>query len=854
MARTAALFTKRIIMKGDRCMKKVLSVLLCAALLLSVAPAALAYPNQGKTYDVTRPEGRDYFPSDISQLPVVEGLNDLFEFLDPSLGTNGRVETAEDWQARRAEIADLVQYYYLGYKQPTKAENVAVSKYLKVKPGNFWLGVAEEINETEEPFFGDDTLCGGMYITVTNPDTGVSADIYATGIYIPQYTENAELKAGETNIKAPYPVILGVGGGISAQQRNEVLKRGYAIVNLNTASAYTDTTWSAEGDNAKYRTGAYTTLYPFDPNVYEYNSGALMGWAWGISRIIDAMENGAYAGLVDPSRTVVTGVSRNGKAALIAAAFDERIDIAAPCDPGQTGTASYRYTDQGQLFNYQTPNGMTRNYARNEKPTNVLTDSEAHWVNSKAEDFRFNVTSLPFDAHSVEALVAPRPMITFSGEEFDWLGSPSTVLTMTAVKEVYDFLGAGDDVAVRMHDGAHALQNRDVAFVLAIMDREFRNGGEGKLVVEDVYPEFDPPTVGAGEYDAIAEFSLYPYEVDSSYIQWAAPCNDVLWVEDELITAGMETRITAHSDADTVTLTLPDGTALTQKVLGGVAVFGLTKEQAQAGRYAVTSHSDKNSKTVYFQGMSIANALRHGITSNNSGGATSPIYGFTSRIDQSALELYVDGAKVAVSSNESTTDGYALDYGFKVESFLPDYSVVTAKNLKLAALPGYTLEVSFDKALYQSMEPTGSSSDDARERPSWASDNTMLSAAGTWPVVPNTLADDKVRAQLPATKTAFDTAVSFSFDEKALTAGDKAFTIGFSEPVNKNEFGIAMNFATSWTLDWNADCTAVTVTIADKLAQGQACSLYLFRLRDAENNMIGQNGLAGPIGAAFTVQ
>ena len=836
-------------------MKKILLSVLCLLCTLCLCTTALAYPNQGKTYDVTKPEGRDYFPSDIADLPVSEGLNDLFQFLNPELGTDGRVVTAEDWEARRAEIADLIQYYYLGYKQPTSPENVSVRQYLRITPG-YWEFTSEgfrivpdDIYEVDEPFYGDDTQTGGMYITITNPDTGVSADIYVSSVYVPRYTESAELAPGETNIPGPYPVILGMGGSISANARSEVLKRGYAIVNLNTGSVYSDSTWNDESPdgNAKYRSGAYTTLYPFDPAVYEYNSGALMGWAWGMSRVIDAIAGGAYDGVLDANRTLVTGVSRNGKAALIAAAFDERICICAPSDPGQTGSASYRYTNQGQLFNYRTPNAMNRVYARNEKPNNVLENSEAHWVNSKAEDFRYNVTSLPFDAHSVEALIAPRPLMLFTGEEFDWLGSPSSVLCISAASEVYDFLGASGNIGVRVHDGAHALQDRDVAYMLAIMDREFRRGGEGDLIVEDVYPTTNPPSNGAGTYASIADFSASPYEIDSSYIQWSNPGRHTLWVEQELLTAGLPAEVIAHSDASEVTLTLPDGTALTAPVADGIAAFAL--EDVPQGRFTVTAMGDKDAKTVHFQSMSLSDALRHGITSNNTNGAEHPIYGFTSRVDADSLEMYADGVKLETSVNEATADGWVLDYGAKVETTVT-YDVMTLKHLKLAALPTYTLEVSFDKALYMTMEPAGSATDDARERPSWAPSDSTVSANAIWPIYPNNLEDDGVREPLPATPTAFDTTLTFS----GVSAETGAFTISFSEPVNPREFGIAMDFAEHWELNWTEDAQQVTVTIADPLTAGDTGSVIIFRLRDLDNNMIGQDGIAGPICAQVTVE
>ena len=122
----------------------------------------------------------------------------------------------------------------------------------------------------------------------------------------------------------------------------------------------------------------------------------------------------------------------------------------------------------------------------------------------------------------------------------------------------------------------------------------------------------------------------------------------------------------------------------------------------------------------------------------------------------------------------------------------------------------------------------------------------------TVPTDSNTLEDDGVRAPLAATPTAFKAEITFATDD--LTAESKSFVISFSEPVNPNEFGIAMDFAENWTLDWAEDKTAVTVNFDGALASGQEGSVIIFRLRDAENNMIGQNGIAGPVANQFTVK
>jgi hypothetical protein len=75
--------------------------------------------------------------------------------------------------------------------------------------------------------------------------------------------------------------------------------------------------------------------------------------------------------------------------------------------------------------------------------------------------------------HEVAALIAPRPLLAFTGENFEWVNPVSTAATMAAVREVYEFLGAGDDVALIVRDGAHANQDRDLPFMIAVMDRAF---------------------------------------------------------------------------------------------------------------------------------------------------------------------------------------------------------------------------------------------------------------------------------------------------------------------------------------------------------------------------------------------
>ena len=73
-------------------------------------------------------------------------------------------------------------------------------------------------------------------------------------------------------------------------------------------------------------------------------TGALMAWAWGVSRLIDAIEKTPEV-RIDAKHLAVTGCSRNGKGALAAGAFDERIALTIPQESGSGGAASWRVSD-----------------------------------------------------------------------------------------------------------------------------------------------------------------------------------------------------------------------------------------------------------------------------------------------------------------------------------------------------------------------------------------------------------------------------------------------------------------------------------------------------------------------------
>ncbi|MCR8660179.1 S-layer homology domain-containing protein [Paenibacillus endoradicis] len=742
---------------------------------------------------------RDIFPQNITDLPKSPGLNDLFQFLDPDAGTNGRVETNDDWLERREELKDLIQYYYYGIKYPTPKSAITVNI---------------QTNQVNVTIKDNDRTVTGSLGSITVPSG--------------------------TAPEGGWPVIIAFGFGQTAM----AIQNGYAVISVSN--------WGGS------RTGNYYNLYPFNPYEHDFNTGSIMTAAWTVSRIIDAMEISAEAngGInqwnMNPYKSITTGVSINGKYALMSAAMDDRVGAAAPVDSGQSGVSSFRYTAEGKLFYYDSP--IDKIYRRNQKGLNSIQYSgESFWMGlGTASGFHLqtDMDYLPFDAHAVEALMAPRPLIAFAADNnFDWTTPPASVMAMSAAKEVYEFLGS-DNIAVRVRDGAHAIQDRDVPFMIAVMDKEF-NGKP--LEVKNLYPNSNPPSYGTGTYDKISDMMISPYDVDSSYIRWSRPGKYTLWTENEIVSEGSPATIMIHSDDTKVKLTIldtnnkPTEDTWTADVVNGTAVFNLTDKQVKIGRYEITTvGTAKDSKTVYFQGIDLATALRHGTARNDNGAAV--MYGFTSKINKDLVEVYADGNRLTQSFQEDTEQAWILNYGVTTNPnennriLNNTFNVVTLKKLQMDAMPGSTFEISIDKSKLANNQETVSWNASAVAQ--------KIGPQPDWPPYPNSQNDDGTRPLLPVTTTNFSSEITFSLNDlEVLNTGD-TLEITFDEPMHKGDFGIGFDFSDDFTLMWAEDNKSVEVTFNNvTIDNGEVGNIYIMRLRDANGNMI-----AAPIHHSFTLK
>ena len=130
---------------------------------------------------------------------------------------------------------------------------------------------------------------------------------------------------------------------------------------------------------------------PLHPPLRRRDEAEIFGGYRGGHAVVEERDDAPGCVDVDASRIAVVGHSRNGKTALLAGAFDERIAIVIPLQAGCGGTAPSRTSD-----------------TRAESVKRINT-SFPHWFDGNFKKFNDDPSKLPFDQHCLIALCAPRP-------------------------------------------------------------------------------------------------------------------------------------------------------------------------------------------------------------------------------------------------------------------------------------------------------------------------------------------------------------------------------------------------------------------------------------------------------------
>jgi endo-1,4-beta-xylanase len=238
--------------------------------------------------------------------------------------------------------------------------------------------------------------------------------------------------------------------------------RGYAGVQYDPSLAASDNS---------FRTGAFFRLYPYyEKGNPDAPRGVLLAWAWGVSKILDALEAGAGEELhINPSLSLVGGVSRWGKSAAVAGAYDERIRVTIPSCSGLGGTAVFRTDNSGKTYDLSGLGGPSAwvNESINEPFAN-LKGGEGYWFCGNFAAIA-SAEHLPVDQHMLCALAAgpDRHLIMVTGITSEgWNNTEGQCLAWRASQPVWDLLGVGEHNNLLIHLDGHAILPSDMEVVL----------------------------------------------------------------------------------------------------------------------------------------------------------------------------------------------------------------------------------------------------------------------------------------------------------------------------------------------------------------------------------------------------
>lgn len=384
------------------------------------------------------------------EMELHKGIPDVFTFLDGST-----VENPTDWDRRAKEIRQLYAYYMYGPLPNMSKEKVSYS-----------LGDCQERKELlmmpDQSEISVEVKVVPLRIKITNQGRKSSFDAYVClpadlpkEKRYPVYMEMTFVWPGRT-LDVSYNAYYAAS-------------RGYASICYNPCDV--------AADNST-RTGTFYDVYPYGEK-WEEQTGVLAAWGWGASKILDVLEDGLAMELeLSATNTILAGVSRYGKATLLAGACDKRIKVVVPACSGAGGAAMYRYKSEGRTYDFATlglmnEDGSTTHYTtQNEALGNLQSNNLKHWFNDRFLEFEC-VEQFPFDQHHLAALVADEDRYLFFisgmlGE--DWVNPAAASLTYAATRKVYEFLGITEQVCLCEHLNGHAVLLSDMVKLLDFCD------------------------------------------------------------------------------------------------------------------------------------------------------------------------------------------------------------------------------------------------------------------------------------------------------------------------------------------------------------------------------------------------
>jgi endo-1,4-beta-xylanase len=358
------------------------------------------------------------------------------------------------------------------------------------------LGEDPKAKEKPSGFPNPFEVIGGELVKIKIEARGRKAE-FIVHAYLPKEEDRRKYPKGSPFIICMHPI----------QPKDYILLQGYALFFLEGRQIASD-------DMAHQ--GAFYDVYPYGADEAE-QTGVLMAWAWGASKVLDAI----YAGLdkefsLDADASMVTGVSRCGKATAVCGAFDQRFRMTIPACSGAGGLALYNFVSEGKTYDLRKVGAPAEyTYGKNEPLDCLQSEAERGWFNDRFLQYK-EPAEIPMEQENLPILAMDQRRYYFiiaacTGE--DWVNAPAMWECYKRANIAYEAEGLGDHLVLNFHKVGHAVLQEDAEKFIPYFNQMYY-GWETGVKIDDL-----KTTVFAGQEDGNAPIlRLRPYKKSDSQL------------------------------------------------------------------------------------------------------------------------------------------------------------------------------------------------------------------------------------------------------------------------------------------------------------------------------------------------
>ena len=374
-------------------------------------------------------------------------------------GADSQITSAQEWTQRRAPLLRAAFQHAIYGAWPKNAAASVRSRTILEKAAFGGLG---QIEQWDVGLSGIDPIDGFSLIVVLPVAAAKPAPIVVMENFCGNKAVFPDLEgvAGPRHgvpkecanplMSAVAPLIF--GDAIVEPPLADILRAGFGVAMMYGGDIVPD-----EAEAAPPYLAALTP----QGTPPEERTGAVAAWAWGYLRAVDVLAGDAR---IDAQRIVLWGHSRNGKAALLAAAMDPRPAAVIALQSGKAG-ASLHHQNRGETIAQ-------------------VTKSYPHWFAPAFARFADRQDAAPVDQHQLLALIAPRSVLLGGARRDSWSDPQGAVAAARGAAPVYALYGAGAfsqsdlrgtdfafPIVTYVRLGLHGVHGSDWAVALSFLDK-----------------------------------------------------------------------------------------------------------------------------------------------------------------------------------------------------------------------------------------------------------------------------------------------------------------------------------------------------------------------------------------------